>query len=97
MKKNQANANVGKYIIHGSYEAESRIQNTRFDQKKLSKWIEHLDSGHVPATIWSNYSDLTRPHPKCWFGKGNPLISGKSERLVKYYYYYEPFGQNYRQ
>ena len=36
------------------------------------------------ASIWSNYSDLTRPHPKWWFSKGNPLISGKS-RLVKYY------------
>ena len=34
--------------------------------------------------FWSNYSDLTRPHPKWWFSKGNPLISGKS-RLVKYY------------
>ncbi len=34
--------------------------------------------------IWSNYSDLTRPHPKWWFSKGIPLISGKS-RLVKYY------------
>ena len=34
----------------------------------------------------SNYSYLTRvPHPKCWFSKGNPLISGKS-RLVKYYF-----------
>ena len=34
--------------------------------------------------VWSNYSDLTRPHPKWWFSKGNPLISGKSG-LVKYY------------
>ncbi len=34
--------------------------------------------------FWSNYSDLTRPHPKWWFSKGNPLISGKSG-LVKYY------------
>ena len=34
--------------------------------------------------IWSNYSDLTRPHPNWWSRKGNPLISGKS-RLVKYY------------
>ena len=34
--------------------------------------------------VWSNYSDLTRPHPKWWFSKGHPLISGKS-RLVKYY------------
>ena len=36
------------------------------------------------ACICSNYSDLTRHHPKWWFSKGNPLISGKS-RLVKYY------------
>ena len=35
------------------------------------------------ASIWSNYSDLTRPHPKRWFSKGNPLISRKSS-LVKY-------------
>ncbi len=34
--------------------------------------------------FWSNYSDLTRPHPNWWFSKGNFLISGKS-RLVKYY------------
>ena len=34
--------------------------------------------------FWSNYSDLTRPHPKWWLSKGNPLISGKP-RLVKYY------------
>ena len=35
-------------------------------------------------SIWSNYNDLTRPHPEWWFSKGNPLISGKA-RLVKYY------------
>ena len=34
--------------------------------------------------FWSNYSDLTRPHPKWWLSKGNPLISGKP-RLVKHY------------
>ena len=34
--------------------------------------------------IWSSYSDLTRPHPKWWFSKRNPLISGKS-MLVKYH------------
>ncbi len=43
----------------------------------------HLGYVHI-WSIWSNYSDLTRPHPKWWFSKGNPLISGKS-RLVKYY------------
>ena len=25
---------------------------------------------------WSNYSDLTRPHPKWWLSKGNPLSTG---------------------
>ena len=33
---------------------------------------------HEDVLIWSNYSDLTRPHPKWWFSKGIPLISGKS-------------------
>ena len=44
-----------------------------FAQKSIRNW-----------SLWSNYSDLTRPQPKWWFSKGNPLISGKS-RLVKYY------------
>ena len=39
---------------------------------------------YIYTHTWSNYSDLTRPHPKWWFSKGNPLISGKP-RLVKYY------------
>ena len=39
---------------------------------------------YIYIYIWSNYSDLTRPHTKWWFSKGNPLISGKP-RLVKYY------------
>ena len=51
---------------------------------------------YVTSTMWkdyrgeiyfysgSNYSNLTRPHPKWWFSKGDPLISGKS-RLVTYY------------
>ncbi len=48
---------------------------------ELVRWTT-TQSGY--EWIWSNYSDLTRPHPKWWFSKGNPLISGKS-RLVKYY------------
>ena len=44
-------------------------------------WIYKL---YIYIYIWSNYNDLTRPHPKWWFSKGNPIISGKS-RLVKYY------------
>ena len=39
---------------------------------------------YIYIHIWSSYSDLTRPHPKWWFSKRNPLISGKS-MLVKYY------------
>ena len=39
---------------------------------------------HCMVYFWSNYSALTRPHPKWWLRKGNPLISGKP-RLVKYY------------
>lgn len=35
-------------------------------------------------SFWSNYVDLTRPHPKWWFSKRNPLVSGKP-MLVKYY------------
>ena len=45
---------------------------------------KNFKGGKINQLIWSNYSDLTRPHPKWWFSKGNPLISGKS-RLVKYY------------
>ena len=29
------------------------------------RWLSFRDP------IWSNYSDLTRPHPKWWFSKGN--------------------------
>ena len=28
----------------------------------------------TPRYIWSNYSDLTRPHPRWWFSKGNPRL-----------------------
>ena len=41
-----------------------------------------------PASIWSNYSDLTRPKNPPNGGllrEMGPLISGKS-RLVKYYF-----------
>ena len=61
-----------------------------FVASKLSKAL--TKSGNVGLhkvllgdhSTWSNYSDLTRPHPKWWLSKGNPLISGKSG-LVKYY------------
>ena len=43
-----------------------------------------FQGANINKSFWSNYSDLKRPHPKWWFSKGNPLISGKP-RLVKYY------------
>ena len=45
----------------------------------LEDLVHPFDHG-VFTTIWSNYSDLTRPYLR----KGNPLISGQSW-LVKYY------------
>ena len=60
----------------------------QFDQY-LFQWERTTNQRKVFALflligiLWSNYSDLTRPHPKWWFSKGNPLISGKP-RLVKY-------------
>ena len=60
-------------------------------------WVEHQqcrpslwDQSKFQCNVRSiylfgqNYSDFTRPHPKWWLSKGNPLISGKST-LVKYY------------
>ena len=44
----------------------------------------YIERERESESFWPNYSDLTRPHPKWWFSKGNPLISGKS-RLVNYY------------
>ena len=56
-------------------------------QKRVRFW--KYDKNYQKATkkihsTWSNYNDLTRPHPKWWLSKGNPLISVIS-RLVKYY------------
>ena len=49
---------------------------------KTSRWWNLWEILSSPSKLRSH--DLTRPHPKWWFSKGNPLISGKS-RLVKYY------------
>ena len=65
------------------------VQPTRSSSSWLQqKWrrLQRLENHDmlvvwtVGPNIWSNYSDLTRPHP-WWFSKGNLLISGKS-RLV---------------
>ncbi len=53
-----------------------------FSRRSCGSVFEKLLQMIFLYNIWSNYSDLTRPHPK-WFSNGNPL-SGKS-RLVKYY------------
>ena len=41
----------------------------------LHVWVTKIHQLDDPS--WSNYSDLTRPHPKWWlFSKGNPLFQG---------------------
>ena len=34
-----------------------------------------MKNSQIETSIWPNYSDLTRPHPKWWFSKGNPEVS----------------------
>ncbi len=53
-------------------------------QKSIYKWSSSKKNKHDEPLFWSNYSDLTRPHPKWWFSKGNHPISGKGS-AVKYY------------
>ena len=65
-----------------SVDRSYRLMGFGFDG--IGPMESHPSLGSGPVYIWSNYSDLTRPHPKWWFSKGTPLISGKS-RLVKYY------------
>ena len=61
--------------------SESRWCLTADELGFFAMWVMSL---WLILWFWSNYSDLTRPHPKWWFSKGIPLISGKS-RLVKYF------------
>ena len=49
----------------------------QWDRIRLKKSLKKIN-------LIKLYSDLTRPHSKWWFSKGNPLISEKP-RLVKYY------------
>ena len=68
----------------------SRWPGTLSPVENYPKWEEttigrlSILNFHDNVTIWSNHSDLTRPHPKWWFRKGDPLIS-KKPRLVKCY------------
>ena len=78
----------GKLLV---YEEGTSISKWSYDSWKGtvddSNEKTHQEGGKktpLKGIVWSNYSDLTRPHPKWWFSMGNPLISGKS-RLVKYY------------
>ena len=54
-----------------------------WDEQKRPQLFPEVSVVATVSYFWSNYSDLTRPHPKWWCSKGHPLISGKS-RLVKY-------------
>ena len=47
----------------------------------MPTWMADFYGFHVgeyTVHLGNLFSDLTRPHPKWWFSKGNPLISGKS-------------------
>ena len=55
-----------------------------FDNPTRCELSQQTSSGLVVKTgrptvsllFWSNYSNLTRPHHKWWFSKGNPLFQG---------------------
>ena len=80
--------NVGKYTIRGSQGGYALGPNllveifgpklAEFSKPNL-RLMSCLGRGIMKwdPLFWSNYSDLTRPHPKWWFSKGNHLISGK--------------------
>ena len=73
-------------LIYQVHSLPFRCRVSQTTSFKYFKWMDgNGDFQAFPIYInWSNYSDLTRPHPKWWFSKGNHLISGKF-RLVKYY------------
>ena len=66
---------------HWFFDTKGIRHCTRSVMAVVSSW---LGCGLPNSSKRSNYSDLTRPHPKRWFSKGNPLISA-IPRLVKYY------------
>ena len=80
---------------------DPRLPSAR-DCKILSEawteWHKNAAAGSIKHSVWSNYSDLTRPHLKWWFSKGNPLISGKSPSILGggnsniFYFHPEPWG-----
>ncbi len=68
-----------------SHDLESHGNDAREGKEGEFRPLKFVPMLNLPIpSIWSNYSDLTRPHPIWRFGKGTPLISGIS-RLVKYY------------
>jgi len=78
------NEQLSRYLLDLSWQKDALKVQCHSDisvTKVLD--MECLSVGLITFT-WSNYSDLRRPHPKWWFSKGNPFISGIS-RLVKYY------------
>ena len=57
----------------------SNLSKIFFLEKRAAKASLGLQKGNekvFQSSIWSNYSDLTRPHPKWWFGNGDPLFRG---------------------
>ena len=61
---------------HGNWELELLKKTQRFGFIRGDELFS-LPENNIPMTDpwdWSNYSDLTRPHPKWWFSAGNPII-----------------------
>ena len=77
--------NLWLFSIHRSYQDDSwKESEGSFHGSTGGLGFRFLEFPYERHWICSNYRDLTRPHPKWWFSKGNPLISGKP-RLVKDY------------
>ena len=49
---------------------KSQRRKTFVDSERFEQEVQGVN-----PYFWSNYSDLTRPHPKWWFSKGNPMKS----------------------
>ena len=75
---------LGRYFLYCPYLLQVGWNHRPEKNHHLPFALKLSCLGYILVLFWSNYSDLTRPHPKLWLSKGHPLISGKS-RLVKYH------------
>ena len=83
-KKERRYEGMSSSVCFGKFMHPSSSPSENGHSRQLCP-VKHRHSEIWPGIngTWSNYSDLTRPHPKWWFSKGHPLIW--KSRLVKYY------------